>query len=335
MNSNLIELQSDVYYKNEYVDLYLRQGAKKFVFEYSEGEYHMKFSGILRRISKVAGIELDEELYDIESVYGYSGPITNYLEPDFLARAVNAYKEHCVSKNIVCEFMRLHPLANWEKDSFHFDLYKLDRNVVVKELPFNDEEELLTSYPKKTRNIIRKTRKNLSLSTSEEYLDFFVNAYYETMKKNDASNFYFFDSKYFNELISNPNVILITVLNNKEPVCGGFFMAGGSYGHYHLSANTDSSYNLNANYALLDAAFGYFMGIGINKVLLGGGRTNNPQDSLFKFKCKFSTVTTPFYIAGYDFMPNKRMQLNELFNKNSKNDKGNPLFQSYRMGDHK
>ena len=335
MNNNLIELKSDVYYSNEYVDLYLTQGAKKFVFEYCEGENHMEFSGILRRITEVAGIELDEELYDIESVYGYSGPIANNSEPDFLTRAVEAYKEHCVSQNVVCEFMRLHPLANWEKVSSHFDLYNLDRNVVVKELTCSNDEELLVSYPKKTRNIIRKTRNNLTISNSEEHLDFFVQAYYDTMKKNGALDFYFFDQKYFNELISNPNVTLITVLHNEEPVSGGFFMAGENYGHYHLSANTDASYNINANYALLDAAFGHFMRIGINKVLLGGGRTNDPQDSLFKFKCKFSTVTTPFYIAGYDFMPNKRIQLNDFFNKHSKNGKGNPLFQSYRMGDNK
>ena len=331
MDKNLNVLKSDVYYANEYIDLYLTQTAIKFGFEYRENSCKVEFSGLQRRISKVAGIEIDEELYDVESVYGYSGPLTNSSDPAFLTRAVNAYKKYCVSKKIVCEFIRLHPLANWENFSSHFDLYTLDRNVVIKELPHDGE--LISSYPKNTRSIIRSARKNLTVSTSPEYLDFFLWAYYDTMRKNGASEFYFYDSLYFNRLINIANVTLITVLDNEEPVCGGFFMAGKECGHYHLSANTDASYKINGNYALLDAAFMHFMRIGINKVLLGGGRTNDPFDSLFKFKCKFSKVTRPFFIAGYDFMPEKRKQLNDLYTKNCKNGNTTSLFQSYRMGD--
>ena len=136
-------------------------------------------------------------------------------------------------------------------------------------------------------------------------------------------------------MISSPNVTLITVLDKGQPVSGGFFMAGENYGHYHLSANTDASYSVNANYALLDAAFEHFISIGISKALLGGGRTSNPLDTLFRFKCKFSSTTKPFYIAGFDFMPEKRAQLNEFFNKHSKMRSAVPLFQAYRMGDEK
>ena len=332
MGKNLTDLKSDIYYADEYVDLYLTRAVIKFGFEYCEGSCKVEFSGLQRRILKVAEFEVDEELYDVESVYGYSGPLTNSSDPEFLGRAVNAYKKYCVSKKIVCEFIRLHPLANWEIFSSHFDLYTLNRNVVIKELPHDGE--LISSYPKNTRSIIRRARKKLTVSTSPEYLDFFMLAYYDTMRRNGASKLYFYDSLYFNRLISSENVTLITMLDNEEPVCGGFFMAGEECGHYHLSANTNASYKIDGNYALLDAAFRHFMRLGINKVLLGGGRTNDPSDPLFKFKCKFSKVTTPFFIAGYDFMPEKRKQLNELYVKNGKSGKTASLFQSYRMGDY-
>ncbi|MDN3700466.1 GNAT family N-acetyltransferase [Vibrio artabrorum] len=110
----------------------------------------------------------------------------------------------------------------------------------------------------------------------------------------------------------------------------GFFMFGKELAHYHLSANNQDIAKENGNYLLLDAAFEHAKRHGCRYMMLGGGRTSSPDDSLFKFKSKFSPLTMPFYIAGLDFLPEKRQMLNQMWIDQSKDSTIPKLFQLYR-----
>jgi lipid II:glycine glycyltransferase (peptidoglycan interpeptide bridge formation enzyme) len=75
-------------------------------------------------------------------------------------------------------------------------------------------------------------------------------------------------------------------------------MYGKDIVHYHLSANSVESYKLNANYFLLNELFKIAKMLGKEYFILGGGSSSNKDDTLFKFKKKFSKLYMPFYIGG-------------------------------------
>ena len=166
-------------------------------------------------------------------------------------------------------------------------------NKVVKDLSMN----ILDSYSAKVRNIIKRANEKVTVKESKN-IDKFIEIYNKTMKKNDASNFYFFDKNYYLTLIKNRNTKLYEVIHNDEIIAMGFFAFNCIFSHYHLSANTEQSYKLNSNYALLDNIFNIAQKLGSKYFILGGGSTPNENDSLLKFKSKFSKELKPFYISG-------------------------------------
>jgi len=107
-------------------------------------------------------------------------------------------------------------------------------------------------------------------------------------------------------------------------------MHSNELAHYHLSANNIDFLRENGNYALLDYAFDQAKEHGCKWMMLGGGRTSDEMDSLFKFKKKFSNKTLPFYIGGLTFLPQIKEQLNKLWLKENP-DNPQKLFQQYRL----
>jgi len=102
-----------------------------------------------------------------------------------------------------------------------------------------------------------------------------------------------------------------------------------SIGHYHLSANSSISYKINANYALLHNVFQVAQDLGLEYFMLGGGTTSNANDSLFKFKKKFSKDLKPFYISGNVYNKEIYNKYNEIWNSQSKEDV--KYFLKYRL----
>jgi lipid II:glycine glycyltransferase (peptidoglycan interpeptide bridge formation enzyme) len=144
--------------------------------------------------------------------------------------------------------------------------------------------------------------------------------YNATMLKNNASNFYFFEESYYKNLLKNKSVKLYELLYEEEIIAMGFFMFGESIGHYHLSANTPISYKINANYALLHNVFKIAQDLRLEYFMLGGGTTSEADDSLLKFKKKFSKDLKPFYISGNVYNKEIYDKYNEIWKRQSKED---------------
>ncbi len=322
------DLSSDIYYQRAYSALY-EDSCEHFEYCYEEGTHFVKFSALKHRITEVSGIKLEEELYDLETPYGYGGPFTNSVDNLFLQRAFDAYKKHCQQQKIVCEFIRFHPFNNIAGNSSLFDMHFEERQIVIVDLDKTTEERRKL-YSKTTRNIVKKAEKNLSIEIDNTPLSEFMDLYYQTMTKNTASDFFYFKEDYFKQLHSLNGVSLLTTKKNDAYVSIGFFMCGKELAHYHLSANNNELSKDNGNYLLLDAAFEHAKLQGCRYMMLGGGRTSSPDDSLFKFKAKFSPLKLPFFIAGLDFLPEKRKQLNQLWIEQNAECLVPKLFQLYR-----
>lgn len=321
-------LSADIYYQRAYSALY-EQGCELFEYIHQEGDKYVKFTSLKREITHVAGQAVAEKLYDLETPYGYGGPLSNSDNPMFLARAFAAYRCHCAQQNIVCEFIRFHPFNSLVNNCSLFDMCLEERQVVIVDLNLSCEERR-QRYSKTTRNIVKKALQNLTIENEDVPISEFISLYYETMQKNMAPDFFYFKESYFNALIALDGVRLIAIKKDEEYASIGFFMCCNELAHYHLSANNQELAKENGNYLLLDAAFEHAKSQGCRYMMLGGGRTSSLDDSLFKFKAKFSPETKPFYIAGLDFLPKKRQQLNQLWIANNSDRPAPKLFQLYR-----
>jgi len=324
-----VVLEDDIYYRNDYSALYTADEGELFSFEYIQGDKKVVFRSIKRPITTVAGLAIDEALCDLETPYGYGGPVTNCFSKAFLSAAFKAYKEECAAQNIVCEFIRFHPFNPLARRAEFFDFHSLERQVVVVDLTLSAQERW-AKYSKTTRNILRKANKKLVRSRNGDFLADFCALYQQTMDKNNASEFYYFETDYFKKLASLEGVELLSVNLDSALVSSGFFMHGHELGHYHLSANNGELSRENGNYALLDFAFDYAKSLGCKWMMLGGGRTSDENDSLFRFKVKFSDQYLPFYIAGLTFLPNERSRLNAIWQAENKDD-NQKSFQLYRL----
>ncbi len=282
-----------IYYSKEYASLYLNDGDEIYEFFYSEGDKEFYNIAIKRRIGET-------EYFDLETPYGYGGWFSNTDDKNFIERAVKKYEEDSISQNIVAEFIRFHPFNNFPHiHSELFDFFRYDRDVVVVDLT-KPKEERWKDYSSTTRNKIRKAEKLLDFNMNCN-LNEFIELYKATMDKNKASDFYYFSKNYFENITNIKNAKLFCALIGDKMSAGSIFLESKYIVSYHLGAKDYGINILGANYFLFDNIFDYYSKLGKSYALLGGGRTTDKEDSLFKFKQKFSNLTLPFYIAGKIF----------------------------------
>lgn len=297
MNAETLDLRKDIYYRKEYAGLYADEESTVFEYEYREKDCWLINLAIKRPITRIGGETCPEGFYDLETPYGYGGFCTNSEDRDFISRALDQYRARCREENIIAEFFRFHPFNDFPvRFADVFDLCVHDRDVVV--VPLGPSRtERWAACSSSTRNILRKCARTQRFSETDD-IDRFMDLYGQTMEKNRADHFYYFTRAYFEQLLRISGVRLCRVELENECPAMGIFMCTDGIAHYHLSANSPSRMKLNANYFLLDEAFEEARGWGAGYFLLGGGRTNAPDDSLLMFKRKFSGETRPFYIAG-------------------------------------
>lgn len=328
MSLEKFNLLEDIYYSKEYISLYLKKDETIFEFKYQENEYIFYNIAIKRPITKIGNIDVCDGYFDLETAYGYGGFVINTDDEKFISNAVNQYIQKCLEENIIAEFIRFHPFNECpikHKELFDMNIY--DRDVVYVDLELSREERW-NSYSSKTRNILRKCEKELSFENSTN-MEKFVELYEQTMDKNNAGEFYYFSQDYFEQLLKNSSIDLYAVKKDEQVISSAFFMQSDEFGHYHLSANDYNMRQYNANYFILDQIFEIARKNNKKYFHLGGGTTSLKDDSLLKFKQKFSKLTKPFYISGKIYNKEVYNRYIQLWEEQSQEDM--KYFLKYRL----
>ncbi len=295
--------QRDIYFTPQYHKIFENLGDGKaccFVFTNDKDVYIKPY--LLNSITPL-DLGFEEEYYDIQSVYGYSGPIVTTYDEQFLSAAQRSFQQFCMSKNIIAEFTRFHPFFNNHQLDTTTNVI-LDRQTVVVNLNAGYESIWKSEYSVNARNMIRKAQKlkyrcDFVKSPSSEQINTFAELYSMNMAKVAASKYYLFNNQFFHDtfLLLKENVILINILNEEEvTVAATILLLNKPYLHYHLSARIPAVDN-SVNCYLLDGIIQYGIANSYEYLHLGGGRTGDPDDSLLKFKKNFSRVTDEFYIG--------------------------------------
>lgn len=182
---------------------------------------------------------------DVTSPTGYGGPVGT--GGDFGA----AYDGWCRSRGIVSTFVRFHPLLrNHRAWPFH-------REPVAGSVSWRLEGDLLEGMHRHHRRLARKAEAAgavASVVEAPEELAEFTALYDETMRRADASGFYFFPPAYWEALRRVP-LALAEVRLDGELAAASLCLASHPWLHYHLGASSEEGRRVGASQlAMLSAA---------------------------------------------------------------------------------
>lgn len=323
----------DIYFTKEYGLIYEKNNEgelKQYCFQSDKGKVIYNF--LKRKID----ISKNQELFDIITPYGYGGPLFLEYRDEDLEDLVIEYKKefenYCKENNIISEFVRFHPLLeNHKKMDLYMEVLNIRETVYIE---LESEEHIWKNISSKCRNMIRKAQKNtVDIIVSENKVDLheFIEIYTNTMIKNNALDYYFFDKTFFEntyELLKG-NIKIFKAIYEDKCISSALILSYGEYIHYHFSGSDMNYGNLAANNLLLYEAAMWGLRNGFKYFHLGGGYSGN-DDSLFKFKKSFAkNENKKFYIGKK--IHNQKIY-DELVNIQTKN-KGNingDYFPKYR-----
>lgn len=293
----LPEGTQDIYFTEKYVRLYERNGdtAQCFVFKRGKDIFLMPF------IKRHIPVYKDGVYFDFETPYGYAGPLSNSNDESFLAEAWDFFKAGARQEKIIAGFIRFHPLLNNQTMGGGRIVPILDRFTIGMDLTMPPAQIWEEQIHTKHRNAIRKAEKsNLEFAFDEKWQHYaeFMAIYRRTMHQRQATDFYFFDDDYFHHIRNlDQQAVLGIVRLGANVVAGAIFLRHGAWGHYHLAAGLEEYESINTNsFLIYHAALGLKQ-MGVKTLHLGGGTAPGEDNTLFKFKKRFSNQQYPFHVG--------------------------------------
>lgn len=289
-------LSNDVYFLDAYANMYLQTGDILRRFKYSDGGESFELLFIMRPI-----VVTGNTFYDIETPYGYGGPLSTTDDESFLLNAWTAFGEFAASEKIIAGFFRFHPLLKNENLA-HSKFIKVEYMRPTVMLNLNQsEEEVLRGYRSDTRDRIRKALKNgieIERSKSIEALKRFGDHYRQRMIGLGADDFYLFNDDYFQKFYDTlqESYTVYTAFHQGASIGGAIVMKSDCFSHLHLSAVDIQSQSLGAAHLLRHTAIMDALGKQ-DTFHFGGGSTNSEEDTLYQFKAGFSPERAMFYIG--------------------------------------
>ncbi|MGE4554435.1 MAG: GNAT family N-acetyltransferase [Desulfovibrionaceae bacterium] len=236
--------------------------------------------------------------FDVQSAYGYGGPVSTSPDPDFLAGADRAWSDWCRERNVLAEFVRFHPLLeNWR--AFGGQVLP-DRPTVWMDLT---QADILASFETRARTAVRKARKNgaavrwVDRPAGTPELAAFAGLYRADMARLGADPMYFFRDDYFQGLCAWEGVRLAVCEAGGDLLAAALFLADGRILEYHLSAADEAGRRLGAVNLVLHEAALRGRELGLEAFHLGGGFDAAPDNPLLFFKAGFSRQRAEFRIG--------------------------------------
>lgn len=295
----------DIYFTPGYHRMHEVNGdGKAILFLYQDGTDTWFYPFLVRPITHVGQTPVPFFCQDIETVYGYTGPLSTTDARGFLTAAGDRFQQYCRENHVATEFVRFHPIIG---NHFGFDTQDNSsivgiRDHVYIDLGLSDSELWKRAYSGTNRNMIRKARRlgvRIEYGSTASDFEPFVQLYLTNMQRVDAEPYYYFSEAYFahlRHLLDRSGVLLLAYLGD-HVVGASVFLHGGRYAHYHLSASDDRGREAAVTNLLVHHGIGWAREVGAEKMHLGGGITSGQNDSLLGFKANFSPLRVKFNIG--------------------------------------
>ena len=301
----------DVYYLPEYGKLCeTMEEGKCEIFEYQSQAGRIINMYIKRPVPWMIN---GEQFFDIVTPYGYGGPIIieSYDKDALKHEYTLAFQNHCKEEKIVSEFIRFHPVLQNYQDVDNTYIVSYSRHTVGTNLA-DYEDPVQSEFAKSIRRDNRKAAEkgvSVTLLLAPESLSTFRKLYEETMDRNNAAAMYYFPDDYYRVLENElrPYILEAQLHYENEIIASEIYFIAGDILHAHLLGSNEKMLALAAGGMLEAAAANWGKEHGYRYIHHGGGRSSDPEDSLYKYKKQFGKNT------DFDFYTGKKIWNQEVY----------------------
>ncbi|RLD62838.1 MAG: hypothetical protein DRJ01_05300 [Bacteroidetes bacterium] len=300
----------DVYYLPEYLKVFENNGDGKsqIAIVYNNDKDFLIFPYFIREIEST-------QLFDIITPYGYGGALckSSTISTEIFYKD---FEDYCINNNIVSEFIRFH-LFDSNPKLFNGELKNTNDVVIVDTRKSIDviEREYNRSVRKNIRTAI-KNEVNVIIDKDFKYLEEFYVIYQETMKKNNALKYYYFDINFFEDIAKylKNNAILFHSIYQDRIVASELVIYSKYYSYSFLGGSLDEYIHLRTNNILKHKIIEWSNHNLIKYFILGGGYTKD--DGIFRYKKNFSkSDPLNFYVGKKIIMKNQYFDLLDIFRR--------------------
>lgn len=280
----------DVYWLSGYVKAFELHGDGEPILFYYEDDLVRGINVVMKRdVAQDARFKdrIDKnKYYDFASPYGYGGWI---IDGENTGKLFESYENWLQGNDIICEFVRFHPmLQNQEKCT---DFYQVVPLGEVVHMDLRSPESIWENITSKNRNVIRKAIKNdvkIYNGRFPEIYSCFREIYDATMVRDDAEEYYYFDNAFYESILYDLpyNSQVFYAVKGNEVIAASIMLMANGMMNYHLSGSRREYSSLAATNLLLYEAALWGCANGYRTFYLGGG-VGSGEDSLFKFKRAF------------------------------------------------
>ncbi len=297
--------EADIYSMLEYANAHALHGdGVPVMFYFDNGKVKAINIAMKRDISKERFFtdKIEEGKYfDLISPYGYGGFIIegDYSDSD-LEEIKSEYEEICIENNIVSEFVRFNPLNDSNKDFIeYFNASDVGKIMCI---DISEGQDIWANLDSTVRNRIRNAEKygiEIRRGKSEELIAEFEKIYNQRMDSLNASDYYFFDKKFFEYIFEklDENIELFYAVYEGKIIAACDIIFYGDRLHYHLSASLDEYRKLPSVNLLIWEVMKWGQENGYKVLNLGGG-LGGKQDGLFRFKRGFNRKNALDFYLG-------------------------------------
>lgn len=287
--------RTDVYYHRGYVEAFRLHGDGdpvliKYESDHGQGICVMMMRDVAND-SHFRGLIPSGKYFDMVTPYGYGGFVFDRTpEYDEIERLGTEFREALTQEGIVSAFFRFHPvLANAYDSKGLLEVIDLGHTIAI---DLSSPEIIWENIISKNRNMIRKAEKSgveIRHGKGMELLDKFMEIYDETMRHDNAEEYYFFEREFYESIDKDlhENYEIFYAVFEGEIVAMSIMLFSGTQMHYHLSGSRYEFRRLAPSNLLLYKAALWGHEQGFKTFHLGGG-VGSGEDNLYKFKAAFN-----------------------------------------------
>lgn len=277
----------------------LNTEGEPLLFVYQDGHIFIALPVIKRRIA-------DSDFYDMTSVYGYCGPISNIntaeMSKSTLINFKTAFMNFMTEENAICIFSRLHPFINQCPLLENIGGVVENGTTLYMDLSLSIEDQR-SGYEKRLSRQIRQLREKgylIKEADNPSEIRAFIDIYYKNMDRLHATPQYYFDEKYFTDILKLEGFDnkLLLIYDGTVLTCGAVVLLSDAIIRNHLSATSPDYLDESPSKLLTDEISMLGRRLGKKVFHLGGG-VGGKEDSLFEFKKRFSNLQVKDHIWRY------------------------------------
>lgn len=245
--------------------------------------------------------------FDLITPYGYSGYF--YTNDNTFEEFIILFRKKAKELNYLTEVVRQNPYLNINLTNYNIITSRTTFGIDLKK--YSTFDDYLKDTHKDNKKGYKLAIKKKLIFKKEEYtqnnLNKFLIIYNSTMKKLNASNYYYFSDEYYQSFFNfDDNVFFANIYIDDVLISSSIIFKYDSFIHYHLGGSLLEHRNLRPNNLLHCEVIRFGIENNFKLYHLGGGLYDD--DTLYTFKNKIGDTK-------YNYTIYKNILNTEVYNK--------------------